>query len=624
LNPDLFRLLIEQLKDYALFLLDTDGRVLTWNTGAQRIKGYTRDEIIGRHFSVFYTHEARERRWPAHELRAATNEGHFEDEGWRVRKDGSRFWANVVITALRDEKGTLVAYSKITRDLTDRKANEENLRQSEERFRLLVEGVVDYAIYMLDPEGIVTSWNAGAQQLKGYTRDEIIGKHFSRFYTADDIGAGRPWEVLATARRAGRVAEEGWRVRKNGERFWARVVVTPLYDSTGHLQGFAKVTQDLTERRQIHDLETAARNVHAFIAMLAHELRNPLAAIRYGVDVMAKIPATNSAQHATMLQTIDRQSAQLTRIVDDMLDISRITSGSLSIEQTPVDMAEVVRRALETAAPAIEAGKHTVDVDTPKGRILVQGDVQRLTQLVSNLLNNSARYTPEGGNIAVQACDEEGRAELRVRDNGSGIAPQMIERVFDMFARGPQPQQRTGGGLGVGLALARRIAELHGGSLEARSKGLGKGSEFVLRIPLAAAAPGSPENAGVIADVHAESIIPRRVLVVDDNVDAASAMDLLLQSLGHETRVVHIAVDFWPDIVLLDIGMPGIDGYEVARRLRAVRQERALRIVAVTGFGQETDRKKSREAGFDMHLVKPVAIDDLAQALDKGGGSALH
>jgi PAS domain S-box-containing protein len=631
LNPDLFRLLIEQLKDYALFLLDTDGRVLTWNTGAQRIKGYTGGEIIGRHFSVFYTHEARESRWPAHELRVATNEGHFEDEGWRVRKDGSRFWANVVITALRDEKGTLVAFSKITRDLTDRKANEENLRQSEERFRLLIEGVVDYAIYVLDPEGIVTSWNAGAEQLKGYTRDEIIGKHFSRFYTADDVDAGRPWEVLATARRTGRLAEEGWRVRKNGERFWARVVVTPLYDSTGQLYGFAKVTQDLTERRQIQDLETAARNVHAFIAMLAHELRNPLAAIRYGVDVMAKTPAANSARHATMLQTIDRQSAQLTRIVDDMLDISRITSGSLSIEQTPVDIAEVVRRALETAAPAIEAGKHTVDVDTPKGRIFVQGDVQRLTQLVANLLNNSARYTPEGGNIAVKACDEEGRAALRVRDNGSGIAPHMIERVFDMFARGPQPQQRSGGGLGVGLALARRIAELHGGSLEARSKGLGDGSEFTLRMPLAAAAPGSAENAGVIAEVQPESIIPRRVLVVDDNVDAASAMDLLLQSLGHETRVVHdgtqalqIVVDFWPDIVLLDIGMPGIDGYEVARRLRAVRQEQALRIVAVTGFGQETDRKKSREAGFDMHLVKPVAIDDLAQALGKRGGSALH
>jgi PAS domain S-box-containing protein len=619
MNPDLYRMSIEQIRDYALFLLDTDGRVLTWNAGAQRIKGYTPDEIIGRHFSVFYMHEALRSGWPAHELRVATNEGHFEDEGWRIRKDGSRFWANVVITALRDENGTLVAYSKITRDLTDRKAEEEKLRQSEERFRLLVEGVVDYAIYMLDPDGIITSWNAGAQQLKGYAREEIIGRHFSRFYTPDAVDAGRPWEVLAAARRTGRTAEEGWRIRKNGERFWARVVVTSLYDSTGHLRGFAKVTQDLTERRQIQDLETAAKNVHEFIAMLAHELRNPLAAIRYGVDVMAKTPATTSAQHATMLQTIDRQSALLTRIVDDMLDISRITSGSLSIEQTPVDMAEVVGRALETTAPAIEAGKHTVIVDAPSGRALVQGDVQRLTQLVANLLNNSARYTPSGGNIAVEAHAKDRRAVLRVRDNGRGIEPEMIERIFGMFARGPQPLQRAGG-LGVGLALARRIAELHGGSLEAHSEGRDKGSEFTLRLPLAVSV--SADNPDVVPHAPVLSLSPRRVLVVDDNVDAASAIGLLLQSLGHETRVVYdgtqaldMAVDFRPDIVLLDIAMPGIDGYEVARRLRTLKSEPSLRIVAVTGFGQETDRQKAREAGFDMHLVKPVEVADLTQAL---------
>jgi PAS domain S-box-containing protein len=257
---DLYRLSMEQTQDYALFLLDTNGRVLTWSIGAQRIKGYTSEEIIGRHFSVFYTPDAKESGWPAHELRIATHEGHFDDEGWRIRKDGSRFWANAVITALRDEKGGLVGYSKITRDLTERKAHEERLRQSEERFRLLVEGVVDYAIYMLDPDGIVTSWNAGAQHLKGYTPEEIIGSHFSRFYSPEDVDAGKPWQVLATARRTGRTAEEGWRLRKNGERFWARIVVTSLHDSAGHLRGFAKVTQDLTERRQIQDLETVAKN----------------------------------------------------------------------------------------------------------------------------------------------------------------------------------------------------------------------------------------------------------------------------------------------------------------------------------------------------------------------------
>jgi PAS domain S-box-containing protein len=620
---------MEQTRDYALFLLDTDGRIATWSAGARRIKGYTPEEIIGRHFSIFYTDEAVKKGWPAYELRVATREGRFEDEGWRVRKDGSRFWANVVITALRDEQGTLLAYSKITRDLTARKRQEETARESEERLRLLIEGIVDYAIYMLDPEGMVTSWNTGAQQLKGYHRDEIIGRHFSRFFTSEDVDAGKPWEILAAARRTGRVAEEGWRVRKNGERFWARAVLTALYDSPGHLRGFAKVTQDLTERRQIQDLETAAKNVHEFIAMLAHELRNPLAAIRYGVEAMVKAPAADPA-YGSMLQTIDRQSAQLTRIVDDMLDISRITTGSLSIEQDPVDLAEVVRRALETARPEIEAGRHIVSVDAPKAQVLVHGDIQRLTQLVANLLNNSARYTPSGGNIAVETRAEEGGAVLRVRDNGRGIEPEMIARIFDMFARGPQSSQRASGGLGVGLALARRIAELHGGSLEAHSEGRAKGSEFTLRLPLSDMASASTTTPSAIG-TWVEPPMPRRVLVVDDNVDAADAMNLLLKSLGHETCVVNegiealrMAAKFRPDIVLLDIAMPGIDGYEVARQLRAVKKGSPLRIVAVTGFGQETDRQKSLEAGFDMHLVKPVELNDLTQALDARSIATLH
>ncbi len=629
-EPELYRRSMEQTKDYALFLLDTQGRIISWNAGAQRIKGYASEEVIGKHFSIFYAHEAVESGWPAHELKVATNEGHFEDEGWRIRKDGSRFWANVVITALRDDNGKLLGFSKITRDVSERKRQEDSLRLSEQRFRLLVDGVVDYAIYMLDPDGIVTSWNAGAQQLKGYSKEEIVGKHFSRFYTPEDVNAGRPWEVLAAARRTGRTSEEGWRLRKNGERFWARVVVTPLYDSGGLLRGFAKVTQDLSERRQVQQLEQAAKNVHQFIAMLAHELRNPLAAVRYGVHVMSQAPPGDPA-HGTVLQTIDRQSAQLARIVDDMLDISRITRGGISIERKHVDMAEVVRGAIETAAPMIEAAQHKVDVDAPEGQVFVQGDVQRLTQLVANLLINSARYTPKGGSITVKARAEDGFAILRVRDTGMGIEPHMIERIFDLFARGPQPLQQVGIGLGVGLAVARRIAELHGGLLEVHSEGQNKGSEFTLRLPLSDVPKAWAASAAAAAEPEAMLLVPRRVLVVDDNVDGATALTLLLESLGHETCVVHdgiqalrAAVDFRPDVVLLDIAMPGIDGYEVARQLRAIKKDSPLRIIAVTGYGQESDRQKSREAGFDVHLVKPVEVNDLAQALGERNAATLH
>ncbi len=236
----------------------------------------------------------------------------------------------MVITALRDDDGKLLGFSKITRDLTDRRRHEEALRQSEERIRLLIEGVVDYAIYMLDPDGIITSWNVGAERIKGYGRDEILGKHFSRFYTDEDVNAGKPWEELATARRVGRAEDEGWRVQKDGKRFWARVVVSRLYDSDGQLRGFAKVTQDLTDRRHIQDLEKAARNVNEFIALLAHELRNPLAPIRSAVEVMGKLPAADPAQKA-LRDTIERQSAQLARIVDDMIDIARITRGTFGI-----------------------------------------------------------------------------------------------------------------------------------------------------------------------------------------------------------------------------------------------------------------------------------------------------
>ena len=630
-DPELYRIALEQTKDYAVFLLDPAGQILTWNVGAERIKGYSSKDIIGRHFSIFYPREAIDSGWPAHELRVAAAEGRCEDEGWRIRKDGSRFWASVTISALRDAAGKLVGFSKITRDVTDRKVYEEALRQSEERFRLLVDGVVDYAVFMLDQEGFVTSWNSGAQRIKGYSHDEIIGKHVSRFYTPEDVDAGKPWEDLVAARRLGRSEQEGWRVRKDGERFWARAVLNALYGPEKRLRGFAKVTQDLTDQRYMLDLEKAARNLNEFIAILAHELRNPLAPIRSAVQVMARISADDPV-HEAMRQTIDRQSAQLVHIVDDLLDIARITRGAMALERKSVDLAEVVRGAVETSMPAIESGGHRLEMEIPSYPLLVEGDASRLTQLVANLLNNAARYTPAGGRIAVKAWAEAHWAVLGVRDTGRGIEPQDIDRIFAMFAQGRTARPRPGEGLGVGLALARRIAELHGGSLKARSEGEDKGSEFTLRIPLSDARE-TADGKGKQALLHAsvQPVAPRRVLVVDDNVDAATTLSALLKSLGHETSVacggveaLKMAFEFRPDIVLLDIGMPDMDGYEVARQLRNLKDQPSFRIVAVTGWGQEPDRQKSREAGFDQHLVKPVGANELMQILTERNGATFH
>jgi PAS domain S-box-containing protein len=623
-DPSLYELLVQQARDYALFLLDRDGRILSWNLGAQRLKGYAEEEIVGRHFSVFYTREAVESGWPDHELKVAIVEGRFEDEGWRVRKDGSRFWANVVITALRDESGRHLGFSKITRDVTDRKLHEEALRQSEERFRLLIEGVVDYAIFMLDPEGMVASWNAGAQRINGYAREEILGKHMSRFFPQEDIDAGKPWEELTQARRDGRAEAEGWRVRKDGTRYWARAVLSALYDPSGHLRGYAKVTQDLSERRHLQDLEKATKHVNEFIATLAHELRNPLAPIRAAVQVMAKTPAGDPA-HETMRQTIERQSAQLARIVNDMIDISRITRGVIAIERELVDLAEVARRALEAAAPLIQAGRHRLDVELPAGPVVVDGDLYRLTQLATNLLNNAAKFTPEGGTIRLAVATEDHTAVLRLRDTGRGIEAEFLQRVFDMFVQGRAPN-KMGAGLGIGLALSRKIAQLHGGSLEAHSEGVGKGSEFTLRLPLAERA--------LVREAQGKPAAPaglQRVLIVDDNRDAARTLELLLRSIGHDTRVVYdgaealgVAPSYQPHVVLLDIGMPGMDGYEVARRLRTMRELDGTRIVAITGWGQDADRQRSREAGFDLHLVKPVDPNELVRVLDEKGGATLH
>ena len=630
-KPELYKLMADRVLDYAIFLLDLEGKVCSWNAGAEAIKQYTAREIMGRHFSVFYTPADIARDWPNQELKRAMMEGRFEDEGWRVKKDGSRFWANVVITALRDDRGVLQAYSKITRDLTQRRKHEEHLRQSEERFRLLVEGVQDYAIYMLDTSGTITSWNAGARRIKGYDSTEVIGKHFSRFYTPDDIEAGKPWTELAIAREQGRAEDEGWRVRKDGSKFWARVVVTPMLDPEGTLCGFAKITQDLTLRRHSEALELTAANVNDFIAVLAHELRNPLAPIRSAVQLQ-RISDPADPGYDKMREIIERQSGQLSRIVDDLLDISRITRGTLSIDKHPRDLGAIVNRGIETARPNIEAAKHTLEVKLPVVPIRVNCDELRLTQALTNILNNAARYTDPGGRITVTVSSAESEGmplgRISVRDTGKGIDPMLLPSIFGMFVQGKDPLQRPAAGLGVGLALTRSLVELHHGTVEARSEGVGKGSEFIITLPLVApelitdaSANKSPAKLPALTEVD-RTPARRRILIVDDNVDAAVALASLLKKYGHDVLEVHDGTEaikafegFRPEIVLLDIGMPGMNGLEVARRLRQRNRSPRVLIIAITGWGKTEDAAVSREAGFDLHLVKPVEEAELLKAV---------
>jgi PAS domain S-box-containing protein len=617
-SDERFRRLVEGVQDYGIFLLDATGHVASWNAGARRLKGYEADEIIGKHFSIFYPPEAKA--MPAHELKEATRLGRFEDEGWRLRKDGTRFWANVVITALYDDDGVVRAFSKITRDLTERKQHEERLRQSEERFRLLLEGVEDTAVFMLDAEGQVTSWNTGAQKILGYRPEEIIGRSFELFFPRDDVEAGRPAEELRTATLNRRAEERGWRVRKDGTRFWADVVVTSLHDDEGRLRGFAKVTRDLSERKRMETLEEQGRHLTEFLAMLAHELRNPLAPIRNAAAILG-MSRDASPQIAWCREVIERQALHLTRLVDDLLDVSRITRGKLRLEATVMDVNAAVQRAVEAVQPFVDQRGHRLHLDLREKSIAVNGDMTRLTQVLINLLNNAAKYTPEGGNIWVEAFSDGRDAVVRIRDSGVGIAPQLLERVFDLFTQGERTLDRSEGGLGIGLTLARRIAQLHGGSITAKSKGLGTGSEFTVRLPRLDLVPGTRAPSAELT--IATGAARHSVLVVDDNVDSASTMAMLLRMAGHKVEVEHdgpaaleCAAAERPDVVLLDIGLPGMSGYEVAKYMRAHGDGQALRIYAMTGYATEDDRKRSRDAGFDGHLVKPVVPEELLALID--------
>jgi PAS domain S-box-containing protein len=492
--------------------------------------------------------------------------------------------------------------------------------EREELFRRLVESVRDYAIFMLDPTGHVSTWNVGAQRIKGYTAAEIIGRHFSTFYPEDDVAAGKCEFELLEARRIGRFEDEGWRVRKDGTRFWANVIISAMRDDAGGLLGFSKVTRDLTERRRAEEeraarlaAEQANRAKDEFLAMLGHELRNPLSPILTAVQLMK---LRGDGKPTRELEVIERQAKHMITLVDDLLDVSRITRGKLELKRRRIDMRSVLAKAIEIASPLLEQRLHHLELDAPARPITVDGDEARLTQAVANVVVNAAKYTDPGGRIRIALRATGPEVEVEVTDNGAGIEPALLPRIFHLFVQGEQSAERSVGGLGLGLALVKTLVGLHGGSVEAHSAGLGTGSTFTIRLPLAEIPALETGPATAIAATPGAT--RRRILIVDDNEDALILLAEALAAAGHEITTAHDAPEALakvreavPEIAILDIGLPVMDGYELARRLRSELGSACPHLIALTGYGQPRDRARSEEAGFDAHLVKPVEVKTL-------------
>jgi PAS domain S-box-containing protein len=597
----------------AILSFDLGRKVLSWNPGAERMFGYKGEEIINETLSKLVE---KEREGEQLELVEKLKRGELitQFETVRLRKSGETFDALLTLSPIKNERGEIVAATEIVQDITGRKATEEALRKSEEHFRLLVESATDYAIFTMDLQGLVTSWNKGAERVFGYSETEILGQSGMILFTPEDRAKGAHEEELQTALTQGRAADERYHLRKGGERFFASGVLTQLRH--GNLEGFVKIARDLSERKKMEDaLREADKRKDEFLAVLAHELRNPLAPIRTSVEILRR--SKNQAVHQEARETIARQTTQMVHLIDDLLDVTRISQGRIKLQQEDVSLSEVVDLALEGSRTLIEDRQHELSVALPETPLWLNGDKTRLAQIVLNLLTNAAKYTPTGGKINLSAELQGDEVFIRVRDNGIGIPQDMLDKVFELFTRVERETVYQQEGLGIGLSLVKQLVELHGGDIKAESPGEGLGSTFTVRLPILLQESGTLE---AVSEALAENV--RRILVVDDYEPSLRSMAQLLEVLGHEVATAssgEIALEkltkFKPDIILLDINMPGLSGYEVAARINEQPQYKDIMLVALTGYGQAEDVQRAKDAGFHHHLIKPVEIEKLEVVL---------
>ena len=623
-DSDRYRQLVEAISDYAIYMLDADGHVVSWNPGAQRFKGYTAAEIIGEHFSRFYTPEDRASGLPVRALHAAATEGRFENEGWRVRKDGSRFWAHVVIDPILSPTKEVIGYAKVTRDLTERREAELALRESERRFRYLVEGVTDYAIYMLDPQGIVVNWNTGAQKIKGYTPDEIVGHHFSQFYTEKDRASGEPEKGLRAARETGRFEKEGIRVRKDGSRFWANVVIDAIRNENGELIGYAKVTRDISERReaeqalaQLNEELLQSQKMEAIGSLtggVAHDFNNLLSAVMGSLELLRK-----RIDDERLLRLVDnamqgaQRGAALTRRMLAFARRQDLTVEAVDARLLVLGMTDLLSRSL---GPDIE-----IRTDLPDGLSAIDVDANQLELALLNLAVNARDAMPDGGRLVIKAAEvavdkdailKPGRyVTLSVIDAGTGMDAATLARATEPFFT----TKGVGKGTGLGLAMVRGLSEQLGGRITIQST-LGKGTTVQLFLPVSGSAATAATPAGATPVVQHR---PLKILVVDDDLLVAMNTTAMLEDLGHRATEVHSgklalealeqASDF--DLLITDQAMPNMTGAQLVGEVR--KRWPALGVILATGYAELPDG-----VAADLpRLNKPFMQDDLARVLAK-------
>jgi PAS domain S-box-containing protein len=619
-----FQLLVAGVSDYAIYMLNPEGYVNSWNAGAQRFKGYLAHEIIGQHFSVFYTEEDRAAGIPARALQTALSEGKFEAEGWRVRQDGTRFWASVVIDPIRNDAGKLIGFAKVTRDITERKAAQEALRESEERFRLLVQGVTDYAIYMLSPTGIITNWNAGAQRIKGYTDDEVVGTHFSRFYTEEDRGNGLPSVALAAATAEGRFEQENWRVRKDGTRFWAHVVIDAIYNEQGELLGFAKITRDVTEKKRAADALDRA-NAALFQSQkmeaigqltggIAHDFNNLLAIISSSLDVLST--RLHDARDIKMLESMQRAVTRGATLTQQLLSFAR---------RQPLKVDKYNLNALIGGFEAVfrRAGNSSIafEINLAPALKTVAIDAARFEAALLNLVVNARDAMPDGGKLAIATESVElGEREIgslaagsyvkvTVSDTGEGMPAEVAARAFEPFFT----TKEIGKGTGLGLSQVYGFIAQSGGEVVLESE-VGKGTTVSVYLPAIA---GAADNSDADADTDTDT-----VLIVEDEPDVMEVAAELFRSIGYEVLTAgngNDAIDILKrrrdiDYLFTDVMMPnGMSGIELARFTRKLCP--GVKVILASGYPLPALKAEHGNLDDFTFMSKPYRLSELAKKL---------